>query len=87
MTVARGRLHRNAYLIAENRILKHQVNGRFLLSGAEKGTLAEAGYRLGRKALEHRGRSCRLHHFVRHERGLCGPLPASQGSIPSAISP
>ena len=38
--------------MAENRILRDQVNGRLLLSDSEKKTLAEIGYRLGRKALE-----------------------------------
>jgi putative transposase len=39
-------LLRNEYLAAENRILRAQVQGRLLLSDAEKATLA------GRKALE-----------------------------------
>jgi hypothetical protein len=45
-------LLRNEYLAAENRILRAQINGRLLLSDAEKKTLAEIGHRLGRKALE-----------------------------------
>jgi len=44
-------LLRNEYLAAENRILKNQLKGRLLLSNPEKKTLAETGYRLGRKAL------------------------------------
>ena len=43
---------RNEYLAAENRILRAQIKGRWLLSDAEKKTLADIGYRLGRKALE-----------------------------------
>jgi putative transposase len=43
---------RNEYLVAENHILREQVNGRLLRSNAEKKTLAEIGYRLGRKTLE-----------------------------------
>ena len=51
-TVDQELLLRNEYLVAENRILKEQVNGRLLLSDAERKTLAEIGYRLGRKTLE-----------------------------------
>ena len=45
-------LVRNEYLAAENRILRAQIKGRLLLSDAEKKTLADIGYRLGRKALD-----------------------------------
>jgi hypothetical protein len=38
--------------VAENRILRAQIGGRLRLSDSEKKTLAEIGYRLGRKALE-----------------------------------
>jgi putative transposase len=51
-TVDQELLRRNEYLAAENRILGAQVQGRLLLSDAEKATLAEIAYRLGRKALE-----------------------------------
>jgi putative transposase len=51
-TVEQELLLRNEYLAAENRILRAQVQGRLLLSDAEKATLAEIAYRLGRKALE-----------------------------------
>jgi putative transposase len=51
-TVDQELLLRNEYLVAENRILKEQVNGRLLLSDGERKTLAEIGYRLGRKTLE-----------------------------------
>ena len=51
-TVDQELLLRNEYLVAENRILRQQVKGRLLLSDAEKRTLAEIGYRLGRKTLE-----------------------------------
>ncbi len=51
-TVDQELLLRNEYLAAENRILRAQINGRLLLSDAEKKTLAEIGHRLGRKALE-----------------------------------
>ena len=50
-TVDQELLLRNEYLAAENRILRAQVQG-LLLSDAEKATLAEIAYRLGRKALE-----------------------------------
>jgi hypothetical protein len=51
-TVHQELLLRNAYLAAENRILRGQIKGRLLLSEGEKGTLAEIAHRLGRKALE-----------------------------------
>jgi hypothetical protein len=51
-TVDQELLLRNEYLAAENRILRAQVQGRLLLSDAEKATLTEIAYRLGRKALE-----------------------------------
>jgi hypothetical protein len=51
-TVDQGLLLRNEYLATENRILRAQIKGRLLLSDAEKTTLAEIAYRLGRKALE-----------------------------------
>jgi len=51
-TVDQELLLRNEYLAAENRILRDQLSGRLLLSDSEKKTLAEIGYRLGRKALE-----------------------------------
>ena len=50
-TVDQELLLRDEYLVAENRILREQINGRLLLSDSEKKTLAEIGYRLGRKAL------------------------------------
>src|ERR1019366_4970924 len=51
-TVDQELLLRNEYLAAENRILRAQIQGRLLLSAAEKATLAEIAHRLGRKALE-----------------------------------
>jgi transposase InsO family protein len=51
-TVDQELLVRNDYLVAENRILRAQIKGRLLLSDAEKKTLADIGYRLGRKALK-----------------------------------
>jgi putative transposase len=51
-TVDQELLLRNEYLVAENRILRAQVKGRFHLSDAEKTTLAEIGHCLGRKSLE-----------------------------------
>src|SRR5215470_3979049 len=44
-------LLRNEYLAAENRILRAQLNGCLQLSDAERATLGEVGFRLGRKAL------------------------------------
>src|SRR5262252_4933853 len=43
---------RNAYLAAENRILRNQIRGRVQLTDAERKTLAEIGKQLGRQALE-----------------------------------
>src|ERR1700731_1386824 len=51
-TVDQELLLRNEYLAAENRILRAQIEGRLLLSDAEKATLAKIAHRLGRKALE-----------------------------------
>ena len=51
-TVDQELLLRNEYLATENRILRAQIKGRLLLSDREKRTLADIGYRLGRKALE-----------------------------------
>jgi hypothetical protein len=45
-------LLRNEYLVAENRILRDQIQGRLQLSDAERQTLAEIGKKLGKKALE-----------------------------------
>ena len=43
---------RNAYLVAENRILRQQINGRVQLTDSDRTTLAELGQQLGKKALE-----------------------------------
>jgi putative transposase len=51
-TVDQELLLRNEYLIAENRILKAQLQGRPRLSNEERAKLSEIGHRLGRKALD-----------------------------------
>ena len=51
-TVDQELLLRNEYLVAENRILKAQLNTPLRLTDAERITLAEIARRLGRKALE-----------------------------------
>ena len=43
---------RNAYLIAENRILRRQIDGRVQLTDGERKELAAIGTKLGKKALE-----------------------------------
>jgi len=43
---------RNAYLLAENRILREQISGRVQLTDSERKELAETGAKLGKKALE-----------------------------------
>jgi len=45
-------LLRNEYLVAENRILRHQIEGRVWLTDAERQTLAELAKKLGKHALE-----------------------------------
>jgi hypothetical protein len=45
-------LLRNEFLAAENRILRSKIQGRLLLTDAERTCLAGIGKRLGRKALE-----------------------------------
>jgi len=44
-------LRRNEYLVAENRILRHQIKGRVRLSDEDRRSLAEIGKALGRRAL------------------------------------
>jgi putative transposase len=44
-------LLRNEYLVTENRILRHQMQGRVRLNDGERQTLAEIGQRLGKQAL------------------------------------
>src|SRR3954452_9742666 len=44
-------LARNEYLVAENRVLRNQIQGRLRLSDGERKTLAEIGKRLGKKVL------------------------------------
>src|SRR5208283_2605699 len=51
-TVDQELLLRNEFLVAENRILKAQIEGRLHITDAERATLAEIGHRLGRKSLE-----------------------------------
>jgi putative transposase len=41
---------RNAYLVAENRLLRDQITGRIQLRDAERQTLAEIGKQLGKQA-------------------------------------
>ena len=41
---------RNAYLMAENRIMRQQINGRVQLTDSEYKALAELGAKLGKKA-------------------------------------
>src|SRR5262249_50231068 len=41
---------RNAYLVAENRMLHQQINGRMQLTDSDRQALAELGQRLGKKA-------------------------------------
>jgi putative transposase len=50
-TVDQELLPRNEYLAAENRFLRAQLNGCLRLADAERATLGEIGFRLGRKAL------------------------------------
>ena len=51
-TVDQELLLRNAYLAAENRILKAQLKTPLRLTNAGRTILAEIAHRLGRKALE-----------------------------------
>ena len=45
-------LLRNEYLVAENRILRNQLQGRSRLTDGERRTLAEIGKQLGKRALD-----------------------------------
>jgi putative transposase len=51
-TVDQELLLRHAYLVTENRILRHQLQDRVRLSDGERQSLAEIGKKLGRQALE-----------------------------------
>jgi transposase InsO family protein len=51
-TVDQELLLRNEYLVTENRILRNQIKGCVRLSDGERKSLAEIGYKLGKKALE-----------------------------------
>jgi len=51
-TVDQELLLRNEYLVAENRILRHQITGRVRLTDGERKTLAEIGTKLGKQALK-----------------------------------
>jgi hypothetical protein len=42
---------RNNYLVAENRILRNQIDGRVQLTDSERQELAELGTKLGKKTL------------------------------------
>ena len=42
---------RNAYLVAEKRILRQQINGRMPLTDSDRKALAEIGHKLGKKVL------------------------------------
>ena len=44
-------LHRNEYLVTENRILRDQIKGRMRLTDAQRISLARAAKGLGRRAL------------------------------------
>ena len=45
-------LLRNEYLVAENRVLRNQLQGRLRLTDGERQSLAEIGKRLGKQALD-----------------------------------
>jgi hypothetical protein len=60
----------NAYLLAENRILRHHINGRVQLTDSERKELAKIGANLGKKTLEEIAR-------------LPSPAPSSPGTARS----
>ena len=45
-------LLRNEYLVAENRVLRNQLQGHLRLTDGERRSLAELGKRLGKQALD-----------------------------------
>ena len=51
-TVDQELLVRNEYLVAENRILRNQIQGRVRLNDGERKALAEIGQKLGKQALQ-----------------------------------
>ena len=52
MAVDEELLLRNEYLVAENRVLRNQIQGRLRLTDGERRSLAEIGKRLGKQALD-----------------------------------
>ena len=54
-------LLRNEYLVAENRVLRNQLQGRLRLTDGERRSLAELGKRLGKQAV-HR-QNCSAHEI------------------------
>src|SRR3974377_2137632 len=63
-------LAQNEYLVAENRILKAQSQGRLKLTDAERARLGEIGHRLGRKPLAEVAIGARQHPPVAWSRRL-----------------
>src|SRR5262245_14819282 len=50
-SVEEALLLRNEYLVMENRILRHQIQGRVRLNDGERETIGEIGQRLGKQML------------------------------------
>lgn len=64
---------RNAYVAAENRILRQQITGRVQLRDGDRHALAGLGQKLGKKALE-------------RSRRLSGPTPSWPGTASLPLS-
>ncbi len=57
-------LARNEYLVTENRILRHQIQGRIRLTDPERISLASAAKRLAGKRWKRWRRSCDRKRFL-----------------------
>ena len=70
-------LRRNEYLVAENRILRAQIDGRLQLTDGERRTLAQIGKKLGRKVLAEVASIVRPETILGRSRPRCGRRTAS----------
>ncbi len=61
---------RNEFLVAENRIVRNQIEGRIKLTDGERKTLARIGKKLGRKALDEVASVVRPDTILAWHRGL-----------------
>jgi hypothetical protein len=78
---------RHAYLLAENRLLRHQVRGRLLLPDSARKALAALGQQLGRKALAELATVAQADTILTWNRQCAPPQCAGAKPCPSAGRP